>query len=691
MQRRFVFLLSLLTICAGLATANCQLTADNRLIRAEGLAEPVGDITLNCSGVPGQTVRGVLQVSLDSKLGNRLDGNILPEVLLSIRSGSDWIPVGVPARFGMNGPVFEGLALSHDAQGLLALRVSGLRAEAKPDVKAFLAFLATPALPVPTPTVQVAKAEPSLLSGYVNKTVSRLTVRPTEGIASGFGGGPADKKVRLLIRFRNVPKDAGISVPDAVAGSSALVPTSAGHMDKPVANGTWQNDPQGGLLLVRVARANPSGAGGTLVYTPQPGLNELSGSGLAESGPDGPYAVYEVAQSAADLLESAEIPAALAVNTGWQGLAGVIKPEVHLAPLSSTAGPSETLPIPRFIETTQHADCLSLGDCSASYFPHVIAFRNGETQQHFKMSAGSSSPNQYIAVRDNDGPLVEWRAVSRYRNGADWIHLHSKEGIGNATVAFYYDARALTPGVYELDLAVEVLNGPVGIPRERVLPFRLEVTPAVEPPTPEPPKPEPPKPEPTVPRITDVLNAANRIPGPLALGSLAVVLGENFTPDSTVTVNEKPAVIFAQTANEISFVVPDIAGPSDYAPVVVSNPGPATSIFGVSLVPVSPAFFHALNENGGRNDADHPAVTDSNLQLWITGIRHATEITVRIHDREIAEIRRVELDPEVPGVDVLLVRIPADLPAMSSAVNVCVSAQGGGLVCAEPLNIWLRN
>jgi uncharacterized protein (TIGR03437 family) len=713
MQNRigFVPIFFAVSFLPAVVQAQCILTGEPALIRAGGLAEPLGSVQLQCQGTPGQAINGSIQVGLDTRIGNRVtDTGVLPEVQLSIQAGTGWIPLNVPARLGANAAVFENLQLSYDALGRLWLRITGLRGEARPEVRAIFSPLATSALPVPTPFVVVGFARESLLSGFTSglprrtdpvpaaPTFSQLqqagaglvTARVTEAIASAFGG-PADKGVRILVRFPDVPKEATVWVPDAVAGSNATPPTGSGQMGLGLNPGAWQSATPPSLLLARVDGANARGAGGQTAFTPQPGLNLLGSFARAALDDGVPYAVYEVLSANPAVSEYAEIPAFLALPLGWSGSLHLVKPSVQLAPLSTITGPTESAPVPRFAERLPVADCPVLGDCQAPYFPRIAFFLNGSPNA-VSLAAGTVSPTQYAAVNRFSTVLPEWKVTVQYDNGSNWVRLLNDGGVGNLTVAFVYDARNLTPGVYRATLTAETTNSPVGLPDRMSFGVTLTVTPAVEPPKPEPPQPEPPEPKPVPPTLADVLNAANRIPGPLAPGSLVVLLGSGFSDRPEVLFSGLPARVIASAPEEILVEAPD-GLPVDVPAVVrVAQDGVFSGAFQVDIEESAPAIFRALNSDGSLNTAGNPATTGDRLQIVVTGIRRVVEaVTVLLHDRTIEHPTRVEIEPAPPGADILSVVIPADLPAMSATVNVCGPPRNEkGPACAEPFEIWLR-
>jgi hypothetical protein len=185
----------------------------------------------------------------------------------------------------------------------------------------------------------------------------------------------------------------------------------------------------------------------------------------------------------------------------------VIRSSVSLGPVSEVRGVSESAPVPRFSANVAINDCPLLNDCAAPYFPHLRVTPISPTE--FTAPAGAGHQIGNVIVENTGGNLLEWRVSVRYADGADWIRIFPEAGVGRATVRFDVLPGNLTPGEYSAQLVVTGLANA----GEAVIPVLLRVTmplPPVEPP----------------PVIHDVVNAGNRIPGPVAPGSLAVVLGE---------------------------------------------------------------------------------------------------------------------------------------------------------------------
>src|SRR5579863_3104997 len=84
-----------LTISATYAqaqTTRCTVTSVPVQVRAEGLTERTGDITMQCSGSPGAVLTGNLSLSLSVTITNRVDANnFAQDAAFSVDSGLGYV------------------------------------------------------------------------------------------------------------------------------------------------------------------------------------------------------------------------------------------------------------------------------------------------------------------------------------------------------------------------------------------------------------------------------------------------------------------------------------------------------------------------------------------------------------------------------------------------------------------------
>src|SRR5215813_13954368 len=92
----FIFLALFATPSYSQAPLICSVSATPVAVRAEGLAEKMGDIVLGCSGgTPGLVVTGNLTVQLSVPITNRLSAGTGGDIVLTVDTGSGQVPVSV--------------------------------------------------------------------------------------------------------------------------------------------------------------------------------------------------------------------------------------------------------------------------------------------------------------------------------------------------------------------------------------------------------------------------------------------------------------------------------------------------------------------------------------------------------------------------------------------------------------------
>lgn len=680
------------------AQVQCVLTANPSQLRVEGLAEPLGDVVLRCSGgTPFSFWTGSLQVFTSTMLANRTNGPMLEEVALAQSLSGQWqVRPELRARWlTANSFVIENVAAGFDENGQLGLRLSGVRAEAAQEVLLFISSLGNPQLLLPTPQVVVGRALGVSLGATSQAAVALASLPPPEGVDFGWlmysgipfvttrvtEGAPAvfhkaantfETGTRIIVRYQNTPAGAQVLAPAAVAGSTALQPTGGGNLGLPVSGGLYLAQMNGALLLSFVEGAKPDGSGGSLAFQPQTGINALSRVLPAARDGGVPYVVYEVLDSASGSLETAQFPAwIIATGNCCQGV--IVNSEVSLAPVSKERGLSGDAPLPRFKANTAGPDCELLNDCGAAYLPQL--FVRSVSSQEFTAASGSGPQYGYLIVSNEGGGLLRWLASAKTDSGGEWLRASPGLGVNRATVQYVVMAANLAPGVYTGAVTLRA----VGSSGEFSFPVRLTVTAPLPPPEP-------------MPVVRDVVKAGNRHPGPVAPGSLAIVLGENFGSAPAVQVGGLPAQVISAAANELLIEIPPALDPAiGRAPVIVDRSGRRSAPWGVEIAPVAPAVLFAVNEDGGeRNTADNPVLVGRGLLLSVTGLALADgRVSVRIHDRDITKLLDTSLLAPMTGAVLISFVVPEDLPAMSTAVLVCGSAGSGPSVCAEPFDVFL--
>src|SRR6185312_10194476 len=97
----------------------CQVTSAPVQVRAEGLAERVGDIFLQCSGAtPGSVFNGNLTIFLPVSITNRVDAaNLTRDAVVSIDTGGGPVPAVAAGQVSGNSISFNGLSFTASAGG----------------------------------------------------------------------------------------------------------------------------------------------------------------------------------------------------------------------------------------------------------------------------------------------------------------------------------------------------------------------------------------------------------------------------------------------------------------------------------------------------------------------------------------------------------------------------------------------
>jgi uncharacterized protein (TIGR03437 family) len=694
--------------CAVAASADaslliCTAGAVPMQVRAEGLAEPVGDILISCTGgTPGATVSGPLYVFLSVPVTNRVSANGVVDAVLTVESSS-----GPPSSAGAvavltgAGIGFYGIHVTVPASGALSFRISNVRgAVAQQGIGNtlpitawlgdsgsqifFLQNMVTVGLPgrglaadATTATISACYGSPAPGIISMSRLIAAGTRSSTMRVTAGFPGAfekrrpGADSGVRVLLRYSGFRADARLFVPDVVAGSDATRPTSAGALALAPSGGAYTPGGKGSLLLARVDGADANGAGGVPVYTPgAPGsgtvtLNSASEVPLVNGAAQVVYEVLD-ADPLAFIHESAEIPTfvGLAPTSDYGPLGNQT---VMLGPVSTVAQPTETDPIPRYVAAIPPSDCALHGDCAS--FPKLLV---NAPALDYTAEAGSSDQGTSFVVRNGGGGALEWSVSVTYKTGADWIRVNADTWGGDVSVTV--SPKDLAPGVYEGALTIDA--GPYA--GSRTLPVKLTVT------VPFP-----------GPRIDSIGHAATYVSGPVAPGSLAMLKGVKLAGDAVaVSFDGLPAKLLYTSYTQINLLVPPELGSRATAQVVVTVDGLASAPFTASLTPVNPGIFPSgiLNQDLSVNSASNPAVIGSVIVVFATGLpTEAGAITAKIRDREITALDYAGPAPTLVGVEQVNIRVPADLAPMTADVVLCgLDLSTGQKVCSPPAEVTLR-
>lgn len=689
------------------ATFLCTLSGTPVLVTRGGLAEPVGDVALQCAGQANQTVQLTLSVLLEQRVANPIDfaGGNNGGVTLWLDSSATPVPLPNPPRLLGNLVIFENLVVSSNSFGLLSFRVTGLRAEAAETMAASVQILASTPMLLPVNRVVVGRAAPGLFAtampaavccagpplpasfdwgGVLARQPWPAVARVTEGYASAFQPvqvpGPPDRATRILIRLKGLPPGSRVLVPDAIAGNNALQPTSTGAFGNDPDPGFYSPAPEPSLLLSRVAQADESGAGGSPVLWPgSPAA--LTSVGEAVVKDDEAWAVYQVMESDAGRVETAEIPLWIFSPTTRENRMMIVRTVARMAPLSDKPGAVAGAPVPRYRDAEVASDCDVLGDCEADYFPLLKVTPSQTTE--FVLQSGGGVKDAYLFVRNEGGWFVEWEASVRYLSGDGWIKLWGIGGYSEGSYHYQLNPKELPPGEYGAEIVFRQKNSPTARNSEIVIPVKLTVTEG--PPPPPPPPPQPP-PAPPAPRVWAAMTVPFGFEGPFGNGGLVRLQGIFFAEETVVTAGGLPAQVVSVQPGELLARLPESLE-RGWQPVIAANGEQQSEPLWIDVLPVAPSIVTVANADGSSNAEAAPVPAGGEIVLQVTGIALADEPAwVNVHDRWAPAQKEAGAGP---GLHVLRMTIPDDLPAMMTAVKVCVSGPTVDSICSHPAPVWI--
>jgi len=672
--------------------AQCAVSSSPPQIRAEGVAERVGDIFLQCSFASNTaTLSGILVVYLPLTVTNAVDANnVAQDAVLLADSGGGYVPTGIPGVVMGQSLSFYGINLPVPASGKLNLKISSIRVNANQmagaapqPIYANLSF----SVAMNQSQVTVAYAVKSLYATLYNTGITCLgsplpttigvtnlfaagtslaSTRFTEAIAGAFrprGAGDSNG-TRFAVRYSGAPANTQLFLPDFVSGSDALVPTSGGDLGTPQAVGQYARG-SGTLLLARVTSSDSSGTGGSpmaLPAGPSPILLDSASSVPLTNGAG--YAIYEVIDGNLSTIESVQFPTFIGLSSVTA--AAVAQETVSYAPVSSVSAASQTAPVPRFGASQPASDCSIVGDCTANYFPSLEVGTSGSFQTTIVAGSPLTQVPGWIYIGNAGGGTLIWTITVNYQNGSDWLLLGDTSGQNSATVGVWVKPGTLAAGVYKANLVVSG-GGPLSTPV--TVPVTVTVTPQTAPP--------PPPPAPTV-TVTSVVNAASLLVVPLVPGSLATVMGSNLAGKVvTVTFDGTPATLLYNSATQINLQVPASLSPSKTsASLVVTVDGVSSSAVTVALAPAGPAIFTGgvFNQDWSPNAPVSPAKAGSWLQIFATGIPASAQVTVQIGGQGGLSLSYAGPAPGITGVQQINALVPNGLTAGAGALTICAVA-----------------
>ena len=692
-------------------TLTCNASSSPPLVRGEGLTERVGDIVLNCAGgAPNSTITGNLSVFLDVNITNRIASGNVVGIVFTIDNGSGPQPITTPGVLTSPGNlVYNGLSFNLSSTGAATLRIADIRGDVNllmtttnPSVQAYLSFNGGSLLSLTNSQLTVGTPVRSLYAGYSSKLVCAqsgsplpstinfsallaaatefATTRVTEGFADSLGPRSAwanlnaDSGERIIVRYGGFTSGAAIFVPDIVAGSDAVQPTSGGDFGLPPSGGQYvYNGVNGSLLLARVSGADANGAGGTPVLIPGPGTSVTANTVTQVPLTNGSgYVVYEVVDANPSVQESAQFPTFLGLAPSGDGISVQTTEDVSLAPVSTIGTATATDPIPRFTYTSAPPDCSIVGDCGANYFPRLFV---SPLALAYTATAGSAYQVNYFEINNQGGGVLNWSATIAYQNGSGWLTVTPSSGVNNATARVDVTPGNLAAGTYNATITVD--GGPAA--GTTTVAVSLVIMPAAPPPA-------------LLPSISDVVNAASFAVGPVAPGSLATIMGLRFAGNSVaVTLNGMSAEVLFANSTQINILVPVALGTQTSAQAIVTVDGVSSAPQTVILAPMAPAIFPGavLNQDYSVNSAASPAAAGSIIQIFATGLSGPGAISARVAGRVITNLYYAGPAPGLDGVQQVDLALPADLASTTVDVAVCGNT-GAQDVCSPAAKLSIQ-
>lgn len=694
-------LLGLILLSSSLAAQQfpfCIPNAGNANLRSEGLAESAPDITLQCSQAPPNVqATAIVSIFPSVNITNHLSTGNTPDVIVSVSAGGFQQPAPASIQLiGNNQLTISGIEYTPGSDGTVTIRISNLRLNANSAAGGTSPLLSArilaTGLTLSSNQIQLGALASGLLASqtsgafYTNGSAFPVpspvnmqslfsagtpfnTTRVTEGFANAFlskNQDPnSDTGTRVIISFSGLPPSSQVYVPDLIAGSSAIQPTSAGDLGLGQSAGVYASSATGSLLLARVNNPNADGSGGSPFYKPPsggtPAMTLSTATALTVNGGSA-FVVYEVVDSNPAVQESAQIPSFVALAAGTTpGTYGQMS--VTLAPVSTVGVATMTDPVPRFVAVTPPVDCTVQGDCSASYYPHLKLNTAGVTLQ--APSNGASAVG-FVPFVNSGGGTMQWNASVNYQNGSGWLSISPTSGINNATVDVHANPLNLAAGTYNATITIDA--GPMAGTQSVPVVFTVGQA---------------------LPLITQVSSAANGNVSTLVPSSFASIYGTGLSGNSvTVTFDGASANIVYNSATQINVLVPAALAGKTSAQMLVSVDGRNSAPATVNLASAEPAIFTngVLNQDNSVNSVTNPAVHGTTLQIFLTGLPPVAGATVNIGNTTLQSVFSGQA-PGVPGLEQVNVMLPANLTG-TAQLTVCSS--GTSPVCSPPYSVTIQ-
>lgn len=330
------------------AAATCSFNSSPNIIRAEGLAETVGEIQLQCTNSTSDTVTTSFTAGFSAAVTS-----LATEAKLTVNGGSEVTGTRVGNTVTFNnvaiptGP--SDIRISHvrvNANASGAAQITATMSVTPPNV--FFNNISGVVATVQT-GLSLNEVTPGSLSQCVINTGTTIQVRIAEGFAAAFvAPGTGVTATRIFVRFTGIPANAVVGVPLEITSTAS-----------------------GTANLVGVT---PAGAAAQL---PDP---VAATSPLAVSGqtiiPVTTAAVYEIATANDGVPETFTVPVRVAL-TGVAVTPPVPTVGAGFAPVTTSA-----TVVPRFVDvsTTNAQPLFTVASCVTNLlFPFVTNKANFDT------------------------------------------------------------------------------------------------------------------------------------------------------------------------------------------------------------------------------------------------------------------------------------------------------------------------
>ena len=676
----------------------CKTGATPPLIRAEGLTERVGDILIACTGTPGNTINANITINLNTSITNRVSSaSTLTGLVFTVDSGSGPQPiVSAPLLEDSTALTYNGVSVTFSPAGSVNLLISGIRANATQLPlgasvvasisvnNAALALTSSQAIVGTTARGLAVNDTGAIICAQTGSPVPSTvdfadlisagsvfsTTRVTEGFAdsfqpaSGWANFHADSGERILLRYSGFPDGASLFVPDLIAGSDTLQPTSAGDFGLAVSGGVYAPSAYGSLLLARVDGADSTGRGGAPVYEPGAigsgivNFNSVTSLPFANGAT---YVVYEVVDANPSAFEYATVPAFLGLAPNGNANPATTSEQELWAPSSTAGSATSADPLPRFAPITPPSDCGIIGDCNPT--PPTLSVTPASLQ--FSASQGVDNfLSTNLSVKNIGGGHMSWTATMNYTIGSGWLTISPKSGTGNSAPEVWVGPRTIAPNAYSGTLTIDA-----GAAGKADIPVAFNLT------------------GPPPPTISSVVSAASFLAGPVVPGSLTTVMGTLFDGSAvSATFNNLPATILFSDATQINLLIPAALAGQSTAQVVVTVDGVSSAPATVNAAQFAPAIFAGgiVNQDGTVNSASDGAAPGSIIAIWATGLSGTGAITGNIGGQNIATPNYAGPAPGLVGVQQVNLTVPGGIAPGPAQVYLCGTPAGGSPVCGVP-------